>query len=180
MIKKWIDFLIKEFFELAVKIKLKDFNAKIRTVRKMPDGKHVVSLEPLPIYSKNKPEIIDFVSDSDYRVLLNFYGMHFYGSKKKEHKLNNILHPYPYTKYDWDILLQIIWKNQNFHKKIQEFKKADIKKLEINCYENCKCCENLKNKNIEIKNIPEFPRKECPLEDNICKGVSFTPIIDFD
>ena len=88
--------------------------------------------------------------------------------------------PYPYNKYDWNTLMEIIWTNQYYNKHLQGFKKSGIKKVKLICICNCECCKNLLNKEIPIQQIKELPMKECDFECRICIGARYLPVIDFD
>lgn len=98
-----------------------------------------------------------------------------YGTKTD---LSVIMGDYPYFKYDWDILLQIVWTFQNFNKKLKEFKNAEVKNVELICFEDCSCCLNLKNNKISINNIPELPMPSCPLNNRLCLSARYNPIIE--
>lgn len=132
--------------------------------------------EPLKIYNYNKPQIINFVSDSDYQELLKLYTFNMYGSKTNFITLMGV---YPYEKYDWETLLRIVWVYQNYCKNLQQMRNAGIKKVELICADDCKCCKSLKNKKIPIDEIKELPMKECPFEENICRA-RYCAVADFD
>ena len=174
LFKKIIYFIFqKRIAELKAQ-KIAD-NIQIKTVKKVPNNKYQATLEPLKIYSEKKPEIINFISDTDYQVLLNFYTAHLYGSKTD---LNKILSPCPYKKYDWNVLLQIVWTYQNSCKTLEEMKKAGIKKVEIDCKE-CEGCKKYLNKKIPIDEAPEIPNKNCPFEARVCLFAHYSPVVEF-
>jgi len=147
--------------------------------KKAENKKTSVTLEPLEIYSYDKPQIMDFVTDQHYRMLLqSCYSAHLYGSRKKI-DLTTIMGVYPYEKYDWETLLRIVWIYQNYCKNLQQMENAGIKKVELICADDCECCKSLKNKKIPIGEIKELPMKECPFEENICRA-RYCAVADFD
>lgn len=129
------------------------------------------------IYSTKKPDIIDFVSDDDYNRLLDLYRHNYLGAKVD---IRGMLPPYPYDKYDWNVLLQIVWKFQFSSRDLQSYKKNGIKKAKIVCIDDCECCKDLKNKIISVSNLKELPIKECPLDCRVCSGAVYQAVFDFD
>mgnify|MGYP003293227869 CR=1 FL=1 len=103
----------------------KKYNVKVEKIKKQK-GKTYAVLENNVIYSNKIPDIIEFVSDNDYRQLLMFYGA--YQRENIDKMMNK---PYPYNKYDWNTLMEIIWVNQYYNKHLQEFKRAGIKKAKL-------------------------------------------------
>lgn len=147
----------------------------VRTVTSESGQKTVqVTLKPLEIYTEKKPDIIEFISDKDFKQLLKLYEGNFYGHKVD---FDNLLGPYPYEKYDWATLLQIIWVNQNYYKHLKEFQKSNIKKVELICAHKCPCCKKLLNKKIPIEKAVELPMEGCELVR--CYG-RYCAVVEFD
>lgn len=67
--------------------------------------------------------------------------------------------------------------HQTYLKHLKEFKKANIKKVELICADNCECCKDIKNKEIPISEIRELPMKDCPLD--LCRG-RYCAVVEFD
>ena len=130
------------------------------------------------IYNNKKPEILNFVSDDDFKTILNLYKNDYYGKNFQEIELT-IKKPYLYSKYEWSVLLQIIWTNQNYFKHLQEFQKIGIKKVKLICSCSCECCKNLLNKEIDIEYIKELPIKQCELNARLCLNAKYNPVIGF-
>lgn len=131
------------------------------------------------IYSSKKPDIISFISDEDYKLVLELYKNNNYGKNYKE--LEKIINKsYPYNKYEWTVLLQIVWSNQNYYKHLQEFQKTGIKKVKLSCDCGCECCKDFANKEIDIKDIKELPMKECLFEIRVCQMARYMPVVEFE
>lgn len=135
--------------------------------------KTYIRLEPLTIYSYKKPEIINFINDKDYKVLLDLYSNHFYGSK---YNFNTILGVYHYNVFDWNTLLEIIYFNQSYWKRKKELLTLDIKKCEVTCSWGKSC--TLSTREWLTSEVPELPIV-CPLNKSICRAC-LVPVIEFD
>lgn len=157
---------IKAYIEDKYKISVESIERK--------DKKVSAILESNQIYSDKKPAIIDFIDYQDYRLLLNFYSIYQRNNIDKLMKK-----PYPYNKYDWNTLMQIIWTNQYFYKHLQEFQKIGIKKVQLCCNFHCECCKDILNKEIQIDQVKELPMKECEFNVRICQTAFYKPVIVF-
>ena len=64
----------------------------------------------------------------------------------------------------------------NREKQIKEMKDVGITKVELCCPFDCKCCENIKNKALNINEIELMPFREC--EAHICVG-RYIAVVEF-